>query len=49
MVTLNSIFASNMVLQANAPVRFFGDGVGKASVTLNGVTNETESAGKWLI
>ena len=49
MVTLNSIFASNMVLQANAPVRFFGDGVGKASVTLNGVTKETESDGKWLI
>lgn len=49
MVTLNSIFASNMVLQANVPVRFFGDGVGKASVTLNGVTKETESDGKWLI
>ncbi len=49
MVQLNSIFASNMVLQAGAPVRFFGQGNGKAAVTLNGVRKETESNGKWLI
>ena len=49
MVQLNSIFASNMVLQANAPVRFFGQGNGKAAVTLNGVRKETVSNGKWLI
>ena len=49
MVQLNSIFASNMVLQANAPVRFFGDGCGKAAVTLDGVRKETQADGKWLI
>lgn len=49
MVRLNSIFGSNMVLQAGAPVRFFGQGNGKAAVTLNGVRKETESNGKWLI
>ena len=49
MITLNPIFASNMVLQANAPVRFFGEGEGKVSITLNGVTKETVSKGEWLI
>ena len=49
MVRLNSIFASNMVLQANAPVRFFGQGDGKAAVTLNGARKETVSSGEWLI
>ena len=49
MITLNPIFASNMVLQAGAPVRFFGEGVGKAAITLNGVTKETDSQGEWLI
>lgn len=49
MVRLNSIFGSNMVLQANAPVRFFGDGCGKVAVTLDGAHKETEADGKWLI
>lgn len=49
MVQLNSIFASNMVLQAGAPVRFFGQGNGKAAVTLDGVRKETVSSGEWLI
>ena len=49
MITLNPIFASNMVLQANAPVRFFGEGEGKVSITLNGVKKEADSQGEWLI
>lgn len=49
MLQLNSIFGSNMVLQAGAPVRFFGDGCGNAAVTLNGVRKETVSSGEWLI
>ncbi len=49
MVTLNSIFASNMILQAGAPVRFFGDGEGKVAITLNGVRTEVVSSGEWLI
>lgn len=49
MITLNPIFASNMVLQAGAPVRFFGEGKGKASITLNGVKKEADSQGEWLI
>ena len=49
MVRLNSIFASNMVLQALAPVRFFGDGCGKVAVTLDGVRKEAEADGEWLV
>lgn len=49
MVTLNSIFSSNMVLQAGAPVRFFGTGEGNVAVTLNGVRKESFSHSEWLI
>lgn len=49
MVQLNSIFASNMVLQAGAPVRFFGDGEGSVAITLDGVRKEATSNGRWLI
>ena len=49
MVQLNSIFGSNMVLQALAPVRFFGDGYGKVAVTLDGVRKEAEADGEWLV
>ena len=49
MVQLNSIFASNMVLQAGAPVRFFGDGEGSVAITLDGVRKEATSNGQWLI
>lgn len=49
MVTLNSIFSSNMILQAKMPVRFFGEGVGNVAITLDGVRKETVSSGKWLI
>ncbi|MBQ7761070.1 MAG: hypothetical protein IJ400_03335 [Clostridia bacterium] len=49
MVTLNSIFSSNMVLQANKPVRFFGSGQGSVEVTLLGNTKTLEAKGDWLI
>lgn len=49
MVTLNPIFSSNMILQANAPVRFFGTGNGAVAITLNGVRKEAYSQGEWLI
>lgn len=49
MVRLNSIFGSNMVLQALTPVRFFGDGCGKVAVTLDGVRKEAEADGEWLV
>ena len=49
MVTLNSIFASNMIMQANMPVRFFGSGSGKVEITFNGITKSCEAQGTWLI
>lgn len=49
MVTLNSIFCNDMIMQANKPVRFFGSGDGNVSVELNGVNKSTVSNGKWLI
>ena len=49
MVHLNSIFASDMILQANMPVRFFGTGEGKVAITLNEVRKEAISNEEWLI
>ena len=49
MVQINSIFRSNMILQASAPVRFFGTGDGAVAVTLDGVRKETNAKGEWLI
>lgn len=49
MIRLNPIFASDMVLQANAPVRFFGEGSGKVAITLDGVRKECLSSGDWVI
>ena len=50
MITLNPIFTSNMIMQANMPVRFFGSGVGSVAITFNGnekrFTSEKDS---WLI
>ena len=49
MVTLNPLFTSHMVLQANKPVRFFGEGEGDITVSLHGNTvNATCGGGKWL-
>ena len=49
MVTLNQIFCSNMVLQANQPVRFFGEGNGNVRIIFNGQEKECVSNEKWLI
>ena len=49
MVTLNSIFRSDMIMQANKPVRFFGNGRGQVKITFNGTEKEAISNGKWLI
>ena len=49
MVTLNSIFASNMVMQANQPVRFFGEGDGHVKASFNGSEKEITANGSWLI
>ncbi len=49
MVTLNSIFCSNMIMQANMPVRIFGGGKGKATVIFNGVEKEVMSDGSWML
>lgn len=49
MITLNSIFSSNMILQANRPVRFFGEGKGEVAITLDGVRKTATSRDKWLI
>ena len=49
MVTLNSIFGSNMIMQAKAPVRLFGSGDGNVAITFNGERREATSNGEWLI
>ena len=49
MVTLNPIFSSDMILQANQSVRFFGTGVGRVAITLDGVRKEISADGEWLI
>lgn len=49
MVTLNQIFASNMIMQANKPVRLFGSGKGQVKITFNDVTKEVYSDGAWLM
>ena len=49
MVTLNPIFSSGMVMQANKPVRIFGKGEGEVTVTFFGKTESIISKGEWLI
>ncbi|MBQ2784879.1 MAG: hypothetical protein IJF02_00015 [Oscillospiraceae bacterium] len=50
MATLNPIFASHMVFQANQPIRIFGSGCGKVTVSLAGQTSTVCSTGPdWLI
>lgn len=47
---LNKLFKSNMVFAANKPVRIFGEGKGKASITFDGITKEiTSDKEKWLV
>ena len=48
-LTLNPLFCSHMVLQANKPIRFFGDGEGNITVSLCSKTAKaTCSGGKWI-
>ncbi|MBO5287384.1 MAG: hypothetical protein J6B34_04590 [Clostridia bacterium] len=49
MVSLNSIFSSNMIMQANKPVRLFGQGEGNVKVLFNGEEKSVVSNGKWII
>ena len=49
MVSLSSIFNSNMIFQANKPVRFFGRGQGQVEITLLGNTKAVHARGDWLI
>ena len=49
MVALNPIFNDNMIMQANKPVRFFGNGVGLVSVLFNGIKKNFSAEGSWLI
>lgn len=48
---LGEIFRDHMVLQANKPVRVFGDGKGHAEVTFMGktLTCDNDTDGKWVI
>lgn len=49
MPTLNPIFTNGAILQANKPVRIFGEGEGKVTVTLGSTTATAENtAGGWL-
>ena len=49
-MNLNPIFTTGVILQAQKPVRIFGEGAGKVTVTLGGKTAQTVSAGgKWVL
>lgn len=49
MITLNEIFRSDMIVQANKPVRFFGEGDGKVEITFLGESKTTIASGKWIL
>ena len=49
MVTLNPIFSTHMVLQANKPVRLFGEGEGEVAVRFNGATYRAVAEDGWLM
>ncbi|MBO5357281.1 MAG: hypothetical protein J6A95_05880 [Clostridia bacterium] len=49
MALINSIFADNMIMQANKPVRFFGEFEGLVTVCFNGNKKSVNSGGNWLI
>jgi len=50
MITLNPIFTSHMVLQANKPIRIFGTGEGEIRVRFLGEERTTVADGdKWLV
>ena len=49
MVTLNQIFRSDMIVQANKPVRVFGEGEGLVKVKFAGFEKQTQAKGKWVL
>lgn len=49
MVTLNPIFTNDMILQANKPVRVFGNGTGDVTVEFLGKVQSVVSNGEWLV
>ena len=49
MVALNEIFRSNMIFQANKPVRFFGTGSGEVVITFCNITKKISANGQWLL
>ena len=49
MVTLNPIFSSGMILQADKPVRVFGTGRGEVIIEFLGQTKSVQANGIWLI
>ncbi|MBE6946925.1 MAG: sialate O-acetylesterase [Ruminococcaceae bacterium] len=49
-MNLNPIFTTGVILQAQKPVRVFGTGTGKVTITLGGKTAQTVSTGeKWVL
>ena len=46
---LNTIFTSGMVLQANKPIRIFGEGQGRVTVRLGTQSASTVADGAWLL
>ena len=49
MVTLNPIFSSGMIMQADKPVRVFGTGRGEVIIEFLGQTKSVQANGIWLI
>ncbi len=49
MVTLNPIFSSGMIMQADKPVRVFGTGKGEVIIEFLGQTKSVQANGIWLI
>lgn len=49
MSILNSVFTSHMVLQANKPIRIFGEGKGNVTVSFIGKEKTVSANGTWLL
>ena len=46
---LADVFCDRMVLQAHAPIRFFGEGTGTVRVDFDGEEQAVQSNGKWIV
>ena len=49
MLKLNDLFRSNMIMQAEKPVRFFGVGVGAVKINFLGQEKRLDADGQWMI